>query len=91
LTASESDRSLGPLRAAGRAADAIGRFAIVAFVYLYRFTLGWLLGGQCRYDPTCSQYMLEATAKHGPWRGAWLGIRRILRCHPWGGSGYDPP
>ncbi|MBQ7057213.1 MAG: membrane protein insertion efficiency factor YidD [Bacteroidaceae bacterium] len=44
----------------------------------------------CRFTPTCSQYALEAIKKHGPVKGLWLAIRRILRCHPWGGSGYDP-
>jgi putative membrane protein insertion efficiency factor len=63
---------------------------IVAGVAVYRVTLGWLLGGQCRYQPTCSQYMLDAVGKYGPWRGSWRGIKRICRCHPWGGSGHDP-
>ncbi|MBR1838757.1 MAG: membrane protein insertion efficiency factor YidD [Bacteroidaceae bacterium] len=44
----------------------------------------------CRFTPTCSQYALEALQKHGPLRGTWLALRRLLRCHPWGGSGYDP-
>jgi putative membrane protein insertion efficiency factor len=47
-------------------------------------------GAGCRFDPTCSNYFLEAVEKHGPLRGSWLGFRRILRCHPWGGSGYAP-
>ena len=44
----------------------------------------------CRYTPTCSQYAIEAIRKHGPLQGLWLGVKRICRCHPWGGSGYDP-
>lgn len=44
----------------------------------------------CRFTPTCSQYALEAIRKHGPVKGLYLALRRILRCHPWGGSGYDP-
>ena len=44
----------------------------------------------CRYVPTCSQYAIEAITKHGPVRGLWLALKRLLRCHPWGGSGYDP-
>ena len=44
----------------------------------------------CRYTPTCSQYAIEALRKHGPFKGSWLAVRRILRCHPWGGHGYDP-
>ena len=53
-------------------------------------TLGRLLGGQCRFVPTCSQYAIDAINKHGSLRGSWLTVRRICRCHPWGGSGYDP-
>ena len=44
----------------------------------------------CRFTPTCSQYAIEALSKYGPWKGMWLTIRRILRCNPWGGNGYDP-
>lgn len=44
----------------------------------------------CRFTPTCSEYARQAIIKHGPLRGTWLALRRILRCHPWGGSGYDP-
>ena len=64
---------------------------IVTLVWLYRGTLGHFMGGACRYTPTCSEYMLRAVGKHGPWRGGWMGLKRIGRCHPWGGSGYDPP
>jgi len=49
-----------------------------------------LTGPSCRYVPTCSQYMFEALEQHGTLRGFSLGARRICRCHPWGGSGYDP-
>ncbi|MBN2538250.1 membrane protein insertion efficiency factor YidD [candidate division WOR-3 bacterium] len=61
-----------------------------ALVHLYRWTLGPLLGGSCRFQPSCSQYALDALARHGALRGSWLALRRILRCHPWGGHGYDP-
>ncbi|MBO5699452.1 MAG: membrane protein insertion efficiency factor YidD [Bacteroidaceae bacterium] len=44
----------------------------------------------CRFTPTCSQYAIEALRKHGPIKGTWFAVRRILRCHPWGGHGYDP-
>ena len=64
--------------------------AIIFLVILYRATLGRLLGGRSRYTPSCSQYMLDAIGKYGAVRGAWRGVKRILRCHPWGGSGYDP-
>jgi uncharacterized protein len=63
---------------------------IVALVWVYRATLGPIMGGHCRFDPSCSQYMIDSVHKHGPLRGAWRGIKRIGRCHPWGGSGYDP-
>ena len=44
----------------------------------------------CRYLPTCSEYARVAIETHGPWRGGWLGVRRLARCHPWGGHGFDP-
>jgi putative membrane protein insertion efficiency factor len=62
----------------------------IKLVLLYRATLGPLLGGQCRFQPTCSQYAIEAIRKYGAMRGAWKAVKRIARCHPWGGQGYDP-
>lgn len=59
-------------------------------VHLYRWLISPLTPASCRYHPTCSTYALEALETHGAWKGLWLGLRRILRCHPWGGSGYDP-
>jgi hypothetical protein len=57
----------------------------------YKLTLSPLIGRQCRFVPTCSEYAADALIGHGPWRGAWLASRRLCRCHPWGGgSGYDP-
>ncbi len=49
-----------------------------------------MLPPSCRYTPTCSEYAIEAIKKHGPFKGLWLATKRILRCHPWGGHGYDP-
>lgn len=59
-------------------------------IRVYQYTLGLLLPNACRYNPTCSQYGIEALKKYGPFKGAWLTLKRILRCHPWGGHGYDP-
>ena len=66
------------------------RAVVSAPVYLYRLFISPLLGPACRYAPSCSAYALEAIAVHGPLRGWALAVRRLLRCHPWGGSGYDP-
>ncbi|HET9147613.1 MAG TPA: membrane protein insertion efficiency factor YidD [Acetobacteraceae bacterium] len=59
-------------------------------VRLYQLTLSPLMGGQCRFYPSCSAYALEAFASHGAARGAILAGRRVLRCHPWNPGGYDP-
>ncbi len=56
----------------------------------YQLLLSPALGSHCRFQPTCSQYAIEALREHGTWRGAWLAVRRIGRCHPWGGDGHDP-
>lgn len=59
-------------------------------IRFYQCAISPMLPPACRYTPTCSQYAIEAIRKHGPLKGSWLAIRRICRCHPWGGSGYDP-
>ncbi len=59
-------------------------------VRLYQVVVSPLLPAQCRYAPSCSTYAIAAIERHGAGRGSWLALRRILRCHPWGGSGYDP-
>lgn len=64
---------------------------LIGLVWGYQVYLGPFLGGRCRYHPSCSAYAIEAIRLHGAVRGAWLAARRIGRCHPWGGSGYDPP
>ncbi len=56
----------------------------------YQIAISPLLGPRCRYIPTCSQYALEAVALHGAGHGSWLAFKRVCRCHPWGGQGYDP-
>lgn len=59
-------------------------------IYFYRYSISPMLPASCRYTPTCSQYAIAALKKYGPFKGLWLAIKRIGRCHPWGGSGYDP-
>ena len=59
-------------------------------VKFYRTCISPLTPASCRFTPTCSAYALEAITKYGPIKGGWLTLRRLLRCHPWGGSGYDP-
>ena len=64
---------------------------LVALVRFYQICISPLKPtASCRFTPTCSQYALEALRKYGPLKGGWLALRRIARCHPWGGSGYDP-
>ena len=59
-------------------------------IRFYKICISPYLGSHCRYTPTCSQYAYEAITKYGILKGGWLALRRLLRCHPWGGSGYDP-
>ena len=65
-------------------------FPLVVLIKFYQFCISPFTPPSCRFTPTCSQYALEALRKHGLFKGGWLALRRILRCHPWGGSGYDP-
>ncbi|MEI6563117.1 MAG: membrane protein insertion efficiency factor YidD [bacterium] len=67
----------------------IGRFFII-LIRIYQHTLAAVLGGQCRFHPSCSEYGVEAIQVHGAWRGLGLGIRRVLKCHPWHPGGVDP-
>jgi uncharacterized protein len=59
-------------------------------IRFYQLFISPLLGSNCRHTPTCSQYAIEAIREWGVFKGMWLGLRRIARCHPWGTSGYDP-
>ena len=59
-------------------------------IHFYRYCISPLTPPSCRYTPTCSEYAVQALRKYGPLRGSWLAVKRIMRCHPWGGSGYDP-
>jgi uncharacterized protein len=62
----------------------------ILLIKIYQLLISPLFPSSCRYNPTCSHYTLEALKKYGLLKGGWLGIKRIARCHPWGGSGYDP-
>lgn len=76
----------GFLKGCGRVAGAI----LIIPIRFYQLAISPMLPAACRYTPTCSQYAIEAIRVHGPLLGSWLALRRIMRCHPWGGSGYDP-
>lgn len=66
------------------------RRVLMGLIRFYRRGVSPLTPPSCRYSPTCSAYALEAVDRHGALRGSWLALRRILRCHPWGGDGHDP-
>jgi putative membrane protein insertion efficiency factor len=69
---------------------ALFRQAFLALVHAYRLLVSPILPPTCRFEPTCSAYGLEAIRRFGVGAGGWLTLRRLLRCHPWGGSGFDP-
>jgi putative membrane protein insertion efficiency factor len=64
---------------------------VIVLVKLYRKCLRPLLPPLCRFEPSCSEYMILSVHKHGPVCGVWKGVRRICRCHPWSAGGFDPP
>ena len=66
------------------------RHAMIALLRGYQLVVSPWVGPACRFEPTCSQYALEAVSSRGAIRGGWLAARRVCRCHPLGGSGYDP-
>ncbi len=63
---------------------------LILFIRIYQYTISPLFGPNCRYQPSCSEYGVQAIKIHGPLKGTYLAIKRILSCHPWGGHGYDP-
>ena len=65
-------------------------WALVLPILFYQKCITPFTPPSCRFTPTCSEYARQALLKHGPFKGLWLAVRRLLRCHPWGGSGYDP-
>lgn len=66
------------------------QFLLLGMVRFYRLVISPLLPPSCRYQPTCSEYAIEAITRYGPFKGLWLTLKRLGRCHPWGGHGYDP-
>ena len=66
------------------------KWLLIGLVRVYQATLSPFLGGACRFEPSCSRYGIEALRRHGALRGSWLTLRRLLRCRPYGPSGYDP-
>jgi len=68
----------------------LARLVLILPIRLYQVAVSPFLAPSCRYQPSCSAYAIEALTRHGPLRGIWLTLRRLMRCHPWGGSGYDP-
>jgi uncharacterized protein len=64
---------------------------LILIVRFYQFTLSPLLGNVCRFEPSCSRYAVACLELHGAWRGSWLAVRRLARCHPFHPGGYDPP
>ena len=74
-----------------RAISRLPSLVLVFGVRVYQWTIRPWLGPHCRHQPSCSAYFIEAVHRYGAFRGGWRGVKRILRCHPWGTSGYDPP
>ena len=66
------------------------KFLVILPVRLYQYLIAPILPPACRYFPSCSNYMIQAVQKHGVFKGVFLGVKRLLRCAPWGGHGYDP-
>ena len=65
-------------------------FPFIVLIKLYQWIISPWMGQKCRFTPTCSQYSIEALKKYGPFKGLWLTVKRMAKCHPWGGHGYDP-
>ena len=79
------------IRKVGRALDRGASSILIGALLVYQNTLSPLLGPACRFEPSCSRYMVGAIRKYGLIRGSWKGLARFSRCHPWNPGGYDPP
>ncbi len=79
----------GRTQRSGAGSRLLARFMVLA-IQAYQGTVSAFRTSPCRYLPTCSEYARMAIEAYGPWRGGWLGVRRLARCHPWGGQGFDP-
>lgn len=66
------------------------KWLLLGLIGAYRYLISPVLGSNCRFEPSCSSYAAAAIREHGAWRGGWLGLKRILRCHPWHPGGFDP-
>lgn len=84
---SRSERSGSWLGWPGR----ISVWLLIGLIRVYQYTLSPLLGNACRFEPSCSRYMVESLRKYGLVRGVVRGLRRLSKCHPWNPGGYDPP
>ena len=85
-----STPALSPMQKITRGLSAALTALLCLPIYFYRCCISPLTPPSCRFTPTCSRYAIDALKKHGPIKGLLLAVRRICRCHPWGGSGYDP-
>jgi uncharacterized protein len=81
---------IGKLRLMNSRHINIFSYPLLGLILIYRYTLSPLIGGQCRYYPTCSHYAEDAIVEYGPVRGTWMGLKRLFRCHPWHEGGFDP-
>lgn len=88
--ASREHRAAGTGQGRPGAIARIVGWPLLGAIWLYRHTVSPLLGVNCRFAPSCSEYAIDALREYGGLRGGWLAVKRISRCHPWGGAGYDP-
>jgi putative membrane protein insertion efficiency factor len=78
------------MRETGNTIIKVFNMILLAPIYFYKYAISPFIPASCRHTPTCSEYAVQAIKTYGPFKGLWLTARRILRCHPWGTSGYDP-